>query len=94
MSNEMLRPIEIAKYPIRCHKCGKTEVVRVMVFSKDLYRTQCNDFSPDGRDMITHRIAPNDWSWTLDADNNFMPVWVCPNCGPGNTKNLIINSVI
>lgn len=66
--------VEIAKYPMRCHKCGKTEQVRVVV----------DDMNGDDRyfqargELLTVRVAPDGWTWEFDEDGQ--PRWVCPSC--------------
>lgn len=82
MANEPPNKIEIAKYPIRCHNCGKTDMVRIFVYKHELDGALFNGFSPCMYDMLTHRLAPRGWRWTVDIDNNYMPVWLCPDCAP------------
>lgn len=82
VANKLPKEIEIAKYPIRCHICGKTEVVHVFVYRRELNEALINGFSSHECDMPTHRLAPIGWRWTVNIDNNFMPIWLCPDCGP------------
>lgn len=65
--------VEIARYPIRCHRCGRTEQVRVVVeamHDEDVYRSIGI--------LPTQRYAPEGWTWERDEDGQ--PRWVCPAC--------------
>lgn len=66
--------VEIARYPIRCHKCGATDQVRVIV--SDM-RGDEYPFSSRGL-LPTDRVAPGGWTWERDRDGQ--PRWVCPAC--------------
>lgn len=65
--------VEIARYPMRCHMCGRTEQVRVVVeamHDEDVYRSIGI--------LPTQRYAPDGWKWERDEDGQ--PRWVCPAC--------------
>jgi len=66
--------VEIARYPIRCHRCGATDQVRVVVAD------MCGDEEPFRSQGVlpTERVAPDGWTWERDADGQ--PRWVCPAC--------------
>lgn len=66
--------VEIARYPMRCHRCGTTDQVRVMV--SDTGDDECS-FAERGT-LPTARVAPEGWTWERDADGQ--PRWVCPKC--------------
>lgn len=68
--------VEIARYPIRCHLCGKTEQVRVVVMETGTEEDE-RYFSSEGA-LPTMREAPDGWTWERDADGQ--PRWICPSC--------------
>lgn len=77
MEDEM--DVEIARYPMRCHRCGRTEQVRVVVeamHDEDVYRSIGI--------LPTQRYAPDGWKWERDEDGQ--PLWVCPECSGGGAE--------
>lgn len=73
----MGRQIEIARYPMRCHRCGRADQVRVLValmLAGDEEVWQARGALP------TMRVAPEGWKWEI-VDGQ--PLWVCPGCGGG-----------
>jgi hypothetical protein len=65
-----LEMVEIAKYPIKCFVCGKTDMVRV-TFDPAL------DFYKDK--IRTFRIPPKDWGHIVEQGTG-QPRWICPDC--------------
>jgi hypothetical protein len=76
------RSVEIARYPIRCHLCGNTEQVRVMVMETDTEDDE-RYFSSEGA-LPTMREAPEGWTW--ERDEGGRPLWLCPECSGGGAE--------
>lgn len=68
--------VEIARYPMRCHRCGRADQVRVVAMEP----TDESDeryFSGEGA-LPTMREAPEGLTWERGEDGQ--PRWVCPEC--------------
>jgi hypothetical protein len=65
--------IEIARYPVRCHRCGRTEQVCVCVDD------MCGDDKSfmDSGQLPTIRTVATGWRWEWVGG---FPLWVCPSC--------------
>ncbi len=70
--------VEIARYPIRCHRCGRTEQVRVFAVAAYDPSVMCRN------ELLTRREAPEGWTWERSEDGQ--PLWVCPECSGGGAE--------
>lgn len=68
--DEYDKDVEIAKYPIKCVHCGKTDMVRVTC-------APYLDFYDDK--LRTFRVPPDGWTHIFE-EGTHQPRWVCPEC--------------
>lgn len=69
--------IEIARYPIRCARCGRRDEVRVIVPLSPVARPGHGPFSEI---LPTVRLAPIGWRYRY-TDRYEGVEWLCPDCG-------------
>lgn len=74
--------VEIARYPMRCHRCGRADQVRVVVTVTGVADDE-RYFSSQGA-LPTVREAPEGWTWERGEDGQ--PRWVCPECSGGGAE--------
>lgn len=68
-----MRHVEIARYPVRCARCGATDQVRVEVH----YISDERHFRSEGM-LPTVRVGPMGWTWYRGDDGQ--PRWLCREC--------------
>lgn len=76
-----MRHVEIARYPMRCARCGASGQVVVEV--ADMY-SHDGTFRANGV-LPTERVAPDGWTWVRGEDGQ--PRWLCPECSRGEADD-------